>query len=145
VRESAFYSNKVDALNGLWNALDKRDIYPQYVDVSKESSTYSFLRRKTKRPSKNPRESEPDRSIHGSEIDIKVEVEDTVVYVDIENPQDEKQALITYERSNPECGAININTPIARALLGKPLNSIVEAKLPKGTVSLRIKDIKKPV
>lgn len=28
VRESAFYSNKVDALNGLWGALEKKGIYP---------------------------------------------------------------------------------------------------------------------
>jgi len=39
---------------------------------------------------------------------------------------------------------IGIRTPIARALIGATLGSTVEAKLPKGTVSLLIKDIKKP-
>ena len=143
VRESAFYSNKVDALNGLWDALDERSIYPQHIDISDEPSI-STSAPQDEPAEEEPRESEPDRPIHEPEVDVKVEVDDTVVYVDIENPQDEKQALITCEKSNPEWGAININTPIARALIGATLGSTVEAKLPKGTVSLLIKDIKKP-
>ena len=39
VRESAFYSNKVGALKGLWDALEERGIYPQHVGGSKESIT----------------------------------------------------------------------------------------------------------
>lgn len=39
VRESAFYSNKVNALKGLWDALEERGIYPQHVGGSKESIT----------------------------------------------------------------------------------------------------------
>lgn len=80
-----------------------------------------------------------------SAVDVVVEVEDTVVYVETDNDQIEKQALITLEKSNPDCGLINVNTPIARALLGAMLGSTVEATLPKGTVSLLIKDIIKPV
>jgi very-short-patch-repair endonuclease len=143
VRESVFYSNKVDALKGLWDALKERGIYPQNIDIPDEPNL------STSAPQDEPVEeefqkSEPPRPVHEPEVDIKVEVEDTVVYVDIENPQVEKQALITCEKSNPEWGAININTPIARALIGATLGSTVEAKLPKGTVLLLIKDIKKP-
>lgn len=32
VRESAFYSSKEDSLNGLWQALEKRNILPSYVN-----------------------------------------------------------------------------------------------------------------
>ena len=143
VRESGFYSNKVDALKGLWDALEERGIYPQNIDIPDEP-TPSTSAPQDEPVEEEPQESEPARPIHEPEVDIKVEVEDTVVYVDIENPQVEKQALITCEKSNPEWGAININTPIARALIGATLGSTVEAKLPKGTVSLLIKDIKKP-
>lgn len=143
VRESAFYSNKVEALKGLWDALEERGIYPQHIDIPDEPNP-STSAPQDEPSEEEPQESEPAIPTHKSEINIKVEVEDTVVYVDIENPQDEKQALITCEKSNPEYGAININTPLARALIGATLGSRVEAKLPKGTVSLLIKDIKKP-
>jgi len=143
VRESAFYSNKVDALKGLWEALEERDIYPQDINISDEPDT-STSAPQDEPAEEEPRESEPTRPIHEPEVDIKVDVEDTVVYVDIENPHVEKRALITCEKSNPEWGTININTPIARALIGATLGSTVEAKLPMGTVSLLIKDIKKP-
>ena len=141
IRESAFYSNKTDALKGLWYALDEKGIYPQ------EASTFNAP--SLPEPQEEPieeeyRESEPADSINDDlENEIKVEVEDTVLYVDVENPQVEKQALITYQKSNPEWGYININTPIAQALIGASLGSIVEAKLPKGTVELFIKNIKK--
>jgi very-short-patch-repair endonuclease len=39
VRESAFYSNKVDALKGLWDALKERGIYPQHIEISEDTST----------------------------------------------------------------------------------------------------------
>ncbi len=142
VRESAFYSNKVDALKGLWDALEERGILPQDACVSDEPST-SKPALQDEPAEEESRESEPASPIHEPEVDIRVEVGDTVVYVDTENPQVEKQALITRAESNPDWGIININTPIARALIGATLGSTVEAKLPKGAVSLLIKDIDK--
>ena len=217
VRESAFYSNKVEALKGLWSALEERGIYPQDIDIPDEPNpstsapqggpaeekpresgsagsihepevdikvevedTYvdienfqveksGELNLSTSAPQGGPAEGKPRESgsagpIHEPEVDIKVEVEDTVVevedtvvevedtvvevedtvvYVDIENPRVEKQVLITRGRSTPEYGAVNINTPLAKAFIGAALGSTVEAKLPLGTVSLLIKDIKK--
>lgn len=134
-------------MNGLWDALEERDIYPQAIAVSEEPGRSTSAPQGESAEGQSQEEaqkSEPDKSIHESDADIKVEVEDTVVYVDIKNPQDDKQALITCEKSNPEWGAININTPIAKALIGATLDTTVEAKLPRGTVSLRIKNINKP-
>jgi very-short-patch-repair endonuclease len=142
VRESAFYSNKSDALKGLWHALDEKGIYPQSAKTSNESSPSE--------PQDDPiketyLKSEPANLSNEQGDEIIVEVEDTVVYVDIANPQVDRQALLTYQKSNPEWGYININTPIAQALLGATLGSVVEAKTPNGTVSLLIKDIRKPI
>ncbi len=136
VRESAFYSNKVGTLKNLWDALEEREIYPQHI--AEDISTSDLQDKPTEEA---PLENEPAGPIHEPAVDIKVEVEDTVVYVDTENPQDEKQALITCEKSNPEWGSININTPIAKAFIDATVGATVEAKLPKGTVSLLIKDI----
>jgi transcription elongation factor GreA len=73
----------------------------------------------------------------------KVMIGDAVVYTREDEPDSERQALITEERSNPEFGAINVNTPIAQALLGAFVGEVVEAKLPMGTIRLRIKEIKR--
>lgn len=142
VRESAFYSNKVDALKGLWDALEERGIFPQDACVFDAPST-SKPTLQDEPAEEEPRESEPASLIHEPEVGIRVEVGDTVVYVDTENPQVEKQALITRAESNPDWGIININTPVARALIGATLGSTVEARLPKGKVSLLIKGIEK--
>ena len=53
------------------------------------------------------------------------------------------QAMITRGSSNPQYGLINIGTPIAQALLGACHGETIEAKLPRGIVSLLIKEIKK--
>ena len=142
VRESAFYANKHDALKGLWNALDEKGIYPQYSVTINESMPSNAEDEIIEEECQQNEPTNPDIE-HG--VEIKVEVEDTVIYVDIENPQIEKQALITYQKSNPEWGYININTPIAQALIGESLGATVEAKLPKGTIELLIKEIKKPL
>lgn len=120
IRASEFYANKENALKNLWLMLEERNILPQYErqeDVSEE-------------PTINPE---------------KVGVGDTVVYTKEDEPDSERQALITQERSNPELGAININTPIAQALLGASVGEVVLAKLPMGDVRLRIKEIKRYV
>lgn len=72
---------------------------------------------------------------------IEVQNGDTVLYVDIESPDKEKQVQITNLESNPEWGFININTPIAQALIGEHVGSIVEALLPRGVSRLLIKKI----
>jgi transcription elongation factor GreA len=73
----------------------------------------------------------------------RVEVGDTVVYVDDEEPDSEKQALVTRGPSNPELGEINVNAPIAQSLLGASVGQVVEASLPTRKAHLRVIDIRK--
>lgn len=47
------------------------------------------------------------------------------------------------QSSNPEWGTINVNTPIAQALLGAAQGATVEAKLPMGKIYLLIEEIKR--
>jgi very-short-patch-repair endonuclease len=124
VRESAFYANKEVALTGLWRLLEERGISPQYGIPSDNVP----LEKEQEGPS-------PDAK--------KVEVGDTVIYINEDEPDVEKQALITPGASNPDYGEINVNTPIAQSLLGACVGEIVEVKLPNSKTRLRIIDIRK--
>lgn len=124
VREAAFYANKEVALNGLWHLLEERGIYPTYEIPS------------------------TTKQCGGTEEDKKttnerVKVGDTVVYIDEEEPDSEKQALITHGPSNPDTGEINENTPIAQSMLGASVGQVVETRLPTRKLRLRIVAIRK--
>jgi very-short-patch-repair endonuclease len=124
VRASEFYSDKKGALSYLWKMLNERGITAQgFESTFEEEST----------------------TISSSDITstLKVEVGDTVVYIEEKNPREEHQVLITRSGSMPDYGVININTPLAQALLGSHIGDLVEAKLPLGSVHLIIKQIKK--
>ncbi len=149
--------SKNEALSDLWQMLEERKIYPQRVESvcsdkniaakneDKPTGDVSDLNKAFRQqasgyPQRNYKKGKPDKEIQLADNDI-VEVGDTVVYVDTKYPEDEKQALITRDRSNPEWGTMNIRTPIAQALLGAQSEDIVEAKLPMGSVQLLIKQI----
>ena len=124
IRESAFYANKEVALSGLWFLLEERGINPQCGIPSSETP----LEEEQEKP-------EPDVK--------KVEVGDTVIYVDEDEPDVEKQALITRSSSNPDYGEVNFNTPIAQALLGACIGETVEVSLPNRKTRLLIIEIYK--
>ncbi|MEJ2254573.1 MAG: GreA/GreB family elongation factor, partial [Nitrospirota bacterium] len=130
VRESQFYVDKQTALSDLWGILEERGIFPQ----SRRDTT------KDKEPHISP---DQQGQAQRSDADISIDIGDTVIYVDVENPETEKQVLITQDRSNPEWGAINVNTPLAQAFLGARVGDTIEAKLPRGVFCLYIKHIKK--
>jgi hypothetical protein len=124
IGESAFYANKEVALIGLWRMLEERGIYPKLEQPSSVEQCDV---------------AGEDKKTSGK----RVEVGDMVVYINEEEPDSEKQALITRGPSNPELGEINVNTPIAQSLLGALVGQVVEAKLPMGKTRLRIIDIHK--
>ncbi len=144
VRASGFYADREGSLAGLWRMLEERGITPQSNGPSAFNEQQS--------PTLDQKESDScisdsnvlyKKAEHHIPTDARVEVGDTVLYVDVERPDNEKQALITRERSNPEWGTVSANTPIAQALLGGRPGEVVEAKLPKGSVRLLIKRIQK--
>jgi very-short-patch-repair endonuclease len=124
VRESAFYADKEVALNGLWHLLEERGITPQYGIPSEDVS------------------SEKEVEVQNTSIN-KIAVGDTVLYIDEEDPDAKREALITHGPSNPDTGEINENTPIAQALLGSSVGEPVEVRLPNRTAYLRIVEIRK--
>lgn len=72
---------------------------------------------------------------------VEVEVDDTVVYIDLGNTEIKKKVRITRDISHPEYGIINVATPIAQELLGARVGDIVEVILPDGPARLQIKEI----
>ena len=65
-----------------------------------------------------------DKKHDAAEQTTKVRVGSMVVYV---NEDDGRvcQALITTDKSNPEWGMLNVDTPIAKALIGEEVGHIV--------------------
>ncbi len=143
IRASGFYADRERGLTGLWRMLEERGIMPQRGEsLYSEEQVSSCNEWESKRkPLYLNEECEPEHETTTN--NDKIEIGDTVIYVDIKTPNNEKQALITRDRSNPEWGTINVRTPIAQALLGAKLSDVVEAKLPIGTLHLLIKQIKK--
>jgi transcription elongation GreA/GreB family factor len=119
IRESSFYLDKENALKRLWSLLEDREIFPQKVNPYNE-------------PVKDEAMSK----------DV-VEVGDTIVYIDEQEPDLELQAMITNGSSSPELGTINSYTPIAQAMIGTSVGEVIEVKLPIGRKYLRIIKIKK--
>jgi len=124
VRAGEFYADKERALSYLWKMLNERGISPQGCESTAE-------------------EEKTADSSHDTNLVCKVEIGDTVVYAEEQNPHEERQLLITRSESIPDYGVININTPVAQALLGRHIGDLIEAKLPMGSVHLLIKQIKK--
>ena len=49
--------------------------------------------------------------------------------------------IVSESEANPREGKISINTPIAKGLLNKKVGDVVEIKIPRGTIKLRIDKI----
>jgi very-short-patch-repair endonuclease len=142
VRESAFYSNKDEALRGLWRVLEERDIYPPVASEKLTKPDAEQANSEAKMPGDRIKDTDALSRSNGSrEVAVKVRIGSTVVYID-EDDGRECQALITSERSNPQCGTINFNTPVASALLGAQVGDLVVAHLPMGSTRLRILEIR---
>ncbi len=62
----------------------------------------------------------------------------TVTLLDMETEQTKVYALVGEDESDVERGHISINSPIARALIGKREGDIVTVRLPRGEVEYEI-------
>jgi hypothetical protein len=143
VRESAFYSNKENALAGLWRALEEKSVYPRGENIAstsemkKEEEVAVPEYDVEKQPAFNPLPQSSNPSPCSNDETQMVRIGSTVVYMNEGNGR-KCQALITSEPSNPEWGTINVNTPIAKALLAAKVGERVVAYLPTGQTTLRI-------
>ncbi|MEI9898165.1 MAG: AAA domain-containing protein [Chthoniobacter sp.] len=74
----------------------------------------------------------------------RIQIGDSVEFIFTDEPADEIWVLITSEPSNPKLGLINLDTPLARALLGAQATNEVNAHLPGGSRKLRVLHVHKP-
>jgi len=144
IRASAFYAGKDKSLHSLWTILEELGIHPQRRQ--KQTSDEKISGSEKQKPNDNKPKSdfgrEDSESIGGSATKNEcAEIGDTVVYVQDEDLDIERQVMITRRSSNPDWGTINFRTPIANALLGSHRGDRVEAKLPMGIRILNIKKI----
>ncbi len=66
----------------------------------------------------------------------------TVVLYDIDNDEEIKYMIVGEDESDPSKGKISINSPIAKALLGKEEGDEIEVQVPAGTRRFEIEEIK---
>ncbi len=66
----------------------------------------------------------------------------TVVLYDIDNDEEIEYMIVGEDESDPSKGKISINSPIAKALLGKEEGDEVEVQVPAGTRRFEIEEIK---
>ena len=82
------------------------------------------------------------RIIDESRIDTsKVQILNKVTIKNTLNSKTMKYAIVSESEANIKEGKISVNTPIAKALLGKKVGDIVEVTIPSGNVSYEIVDI----
>ena len=146
VRESAFYADKDAALRDLWSMLEERGIQPRRGQKSAPEEKNPDFGKQAPEDNKPELDFEDNHSESIDESATKTEcaeIGDTIIYVSDENPDSERQAMITRDSSNPDWGTINFRTPFAQALLGACAGDRVEAKLPVGIKILHIKEIRK--
>ncbi|HNS22310.1 MAG TPA: AAA domain-containing protein [Sedimentisphaerales bacterium] len=143
VRESAFYSNKQTALESLWRVLDERGInsFVKPQELESHATVHSDKSVGGCEDTGNIDGKEAATSNGDTERTLKVCVGSTVVY-STEDDGRMFQASITADQSNPDWDTVNINTPIAKSLLGQEVGHVVLAHLPVGTVRLRIVEIR---
>ena len=66
----------------------------------------------------------------------------TVVLLDTETDEEVTYTIVGEDESDAANGRISINSPIARALLGKAVDDLVRVSVPKGTRQFEIREIR---
>ncbi len=66
----------------------------------------------------------------------------TVVLYDMDNDEEIEYMIVGEDESDPSNGRISVNSPIAKALLGKEEGDEVEVRVPAGTRRFEIEEIR---
>lgn len=66
----------------------------------------------------------------------------TVILKDLEYDEDLQYSIVGSAESNPNDSKISNESPVGRAILGKPMGSEVEVTVPGGTIKYKIVSIK---
>lgn len=65
----------------------------------------------------------------------------TVRLMDIDTGEEKAFKLVGQDEADGQKGLISIQSPVARALVGREVNDVVEVKVPKGTLRYQIHQI----
>lgn len=73
--------------------------------------------------------------------DEAVQIMSTVEMTNMANNSKMKYTIVSETEANLKQGKISIHTPIAQGLLNKKVGDVVEIKIPRGTIKLRVDKI----
>ncbi len=65
----------------------------------------------------------------------------TVKLINIENNKNFNYKIVGEDESDIKKNKISVNSPIARALIGKKVSNIIEINIPNGKLKLKIKEV----
>ena len=85
-----------------------------------------------------------DNAVVVSENEIstdRVSVGTTVKYVNVNTGKESEYAIVGADEADPENGSISSESPIGMALLGHRVGETVEVEIPRGIITLTIRDI----
>jgi transcription elongation factor GreA len=66
----------------------------------------------------------------------------TVLLMDVESGEEVAYTIVGEDESDASNGLISITSPVARALLGKPVDELVRVQVPRGTREFEIREIR---
>jgi very-short-patch-repair endonuclease len=74
---------------------------------------------------------------------VSIRANDTVVYCFLDAENDLKTVQIVLGPNQPSMGIINVNAPLAKALIGAEVGDEIDVKLPTGSKTARVLEIEK--
>ena len=66
----------------------------------------------------------------------------TVLLMDVESGDEISYTIVGEDESDAARGLISVTSPVARALLGKPVDEVVRVQVPRGTREFEIREIR---
>jgi transcription elongation factor GreA len=66
----------------------------------------------------------------------------TVVLMDVESGEEVSYTIVGEDESDASNGRISVTSPVARALMGKPVDELVRVRVPRGTREFEIREIR---
>jgi transcription elongation factor GreA len=66
----------------------------------------------------------------------------TVVLIDVESGDEVSYTIVGEDEADASQGSISVTSPVARALIGKPVDEVVRVRVPRGTREFEIRSIR---
>lgn len=82
-----------------------------------------------------------DPAVTGTDTDA-VRFGATVLLMDVESGEEVTYTIVGEDESDAANGRISVTSPVARALLGKPVDEVVRVRVPRGTREFEIREIR---